>query len=504
MPEILLPETEADLALWLAEHANQKRCLAVKSEVEVKDAGRMAMRGYASTGTADLSDESVPPSAFEKYEYRYRNNPVYCFQHDWYMPIGKVNDFHRDDKGLYFDEIVLTPTPVVKDFIWPLVEDGVLRQQSIGFYSMKQSMTGGVLVHDLVYLVECSLVTIACNPEAEAEMIRSIHGSKFIKGFASDNPVTMRDILWAYKHGTLISPSEISKSFSMSVKTPNEVREERDLPMTEATSEKKNGQEVPVMAPDFSSVKAIEKTAEDWNLYTPDVPDQAVSKIHKDYPKLMRLVHAGMKQVGDDTAYLWPIGTTTSEGFNLVFEKMAATFCRVMGAKGAAIIDPEEKLKVVETLCQCYEKLDPEYKAPTYQDVPLNMLAPTVFAEVKFADVQWHNGEKDIFLCTVAEAEVENWKSLILSYDSADAVPDRLKQIFKGFYMSVDIWGYVWDREDADTLAQIIDLIMPPEETPLVSVLDSAEADEVETKSEETPSSLVETLKQFKADRTVE
>ena len=139
--------------------------------------GDMIFSGWASTGAIDLTNEIVEPSSFKKHFYRYENNPIYLWQHKKDVPIGKVGTPKLSDKGVYFENVRLSDIPLNREMIWPMIKDGTLQQQSIGFKGLdaEYDKEKGVWRFTESYLLEGSIVSIAANPEAEVDLVKYLN-----------------------------------------------------------------------------------------------------------------------------------------------------------------------------------------------------------------------------------------------------------------------------------------------------------------------------------------
>jgi HK97 family phage prohead protease len=406
----------------------------VDSQMETKDYGdSMVMSGYVSTGVPDLVNDKVPPSAFSKYLQRYKNNPVYCYNHDHFTPIGKVRNVEITEKGLYLDEIKLTNIPVVKEIIWPLVKDGVLKQQSIGFLSLDGDWDGKFYVHKEIYLLECSLVTVACNPEAEIDRVKSIPGFEQYKN--------LNDLIRGYTTGKVRLPSEISKQFHIMNNPLGESKVNNAHPLT----------------PDFVDVTAIKNV--DTSLYDPEgeiVPKP--NRIHKNYSKVSELIHAAKRVVDGKDVYMFEIGVPTTKGFRYDWDKTAMTVCRILGAKGVANYTPNEKLGILERVAEVYETLGKAM--PTYEGVVVSDLNPDVLSEVKFSEIVFSEGEKDILNATILESDITSVENVIKSYVEKGSIPENVQTQLKRLRAYVDVFGVINSAEDAEAAANLLSLVV--------------------------------------------
>ena len=166
---------------YLMHNNNMQTLVASKSLVPFEITGKSAeglpkMSGYVSTSSPDFGNEILTPSAFVKYFPYYKRNPIYCFNHEKALPIGRVANPYLNKKGLYLEDIQLTPTKLVTDYLAPLITDKVLTQQSVGYKLLKSHVEGDFLVLDEIFLLESSLVSVAMNPEAVLDQVKHLVG----------------------------------------------------------------------------------------------------------------------------------------------------------------------------------------------------------------------------------------------------------------------------------------------------------------------------------------
>lgn len=407
----------------LAEGAQRKYLFG---DLEVKTApDKMQMSGYVSVKTADLVNDIVDPSAFEKYLHRYKNNPVYCWNHDRSEPIGYVEDVQITDKGLYLNNITLIDTPIVRDKIWPLVKGGALRQQSIGFLPVAGKVEGNFYRHTEVYLLECSLVTVACNPDATLDVVKGFEGVE-----------SLDDLIKAYNKGNIILPSEVRKDFFMY--TGNNNSEGASTVKTPSSSQ---------LTPDFSDIKVIELGAEQKALYDPEGEPEtvALSKIRKNYDACCQVIHLAKSALRD--SYMFQVGVLTkSGGFKYDWDHVALSMGSLLGAKGAAHFIKEEKLALLEKLFCVYESLGKSL--PTYEGVSLKDITEDVLATIKYKDVTFNEDEDAIVRKNIFDVNVQNLIDTLKFY--GDNRPDFVEEKLKELYSNVSFGIYAFDPDTAD------------------------------------------------------
>lgn len=141
------------------------------------------IEGLASTPVLDTYGDLVLPSAFERTLPGFLERGVIIYQHDWSEPVGRPLEARITDAGLWI-RARLSDTQRGRD-VKQLIQDGVLRELSIGFQYIDavrwtdelaleygfNPTPAGYLVRD-VELYEVSLVTRAANPTARITTYR--------------------------------------------------------------------------------------------------------------------------------------------------------------------------------------------------------------------------------------------------------------------------------------------------------------------------------------------
>ena len=392
------------------------------------------IKGYASTNAPDFSNEVIPANSWEKHILRYKANPIYHWMHDRHLPIGKVNSFHIDEKGLYLDEVeIIGRILIVKEFLGPLLKAGVLRQQSVGFLALEGHYANGLWYHDENYLIENSLVSVACNPEAEAEIVRSFAFTKSV------GVSTLDELVRAY-HYNVITEDDRRKHFIMDRSNNFKHKEE---------------------SPDFTSITIT--NSEDASLIKNEEP--AIKKLpryHKDYDKYGKLIYAAYNEVSK--TYMFSMAVKTENGYKYDFESVAISMCRLLGARGKANYSLESFKGLLERLCNVYQKL--EKKIPTADlgdgPIPINEIDEKFLHDIEFRKVTFYEGEDTIFANTVLNQDMQNLAAFMKSLGEKNY---DVLTVLKDFIAMVDIWGWIDGPEDAAKLTEILALLTPePEE----------------------------------------
>jgi hypothetical protein len=152
------------------------------AETKASDDGGMIIKGYgAFFDNIDSYGDVIKRGAFAETIEQRKGRIAFCYQHDIWNPIGKIKEISEDDKGLYI-EVKLSAAE--KD-IQTKVKEGILQEMSIGYRTMssEKEVLGEIEVNALtkIMLFEISLVTIAANPLARVEGMKSEQQKDYIK-----------------------------------------------------------------------------------------------------------------------------------------------------------------------------------------------------------------------------------------------------------------------------------------------------------------------------------
>ena len=144
-------------------------------ETKKEDDGRLTITGYgAYFNNIDSYGDIILPGAFAKTLIDRKGRIAFCYQHDIWNPIGKIEEIYEDDKGLK----VVVKLSAANEDIQTKVKEGILKEMSIGYRAMKTRQGGGMGYEDAnileeIKLIEISLVTVAANPLAVIETMKS-------------------------------------------------------------------------------------------------------------------------------------------------------------------------------------------------------------------------------------------------------------------------------------------------------------------------------------------
>lgn len=160
------------------------------------DRATRTVTGYASVfGNKDFDSDIIVKGAFKKTITERINEIYYLYNHNWEKPLDKGSKnvkLYEDDYGLKFEAKITEGLTYGNDLIL-LYEEGIVDEHSIGFKTEKSYKANDARMLTELRLYEFSAVTMAANPMAKLEGIKSeLKGNndkvgKIIKMFRSGN-----------------------------------------------------------------------------------------------------------------------------------------------------------------------------------------------------------------------------------------------------------------------------------------------------------------------------
>ena len=144
--------------------------------------GNLIITGYGAVfGNVDSYGDIIEKGAFVKTLSERAGRIAFCYQHDIWNPIGKIESIDEDERGL---KLTVKLSAAEKD-IQTKVKEGILNEMSIGYRTMesKSEVRNGESVNLLteIKLIEVSLVTVAANPLAVIESMKGEERIDYIK-----------------------------------------------------------------------------------------------------------------------------------------------------------------------------------------------------------------------------------------------------------------------------------------------------------------------------------
>lgn len=148
--------------------------LNIPFEVKADSDDELIIQGHGAVkGNIDSYKDVITDGAFKKTIKEQGERIAFCYQHDIYNPIGKIQEIKEDGKGLWLKVKISDAEGDIKTKI----REGILKEMSIGYSVMdaKRGEQDGEDVNFLteIKLYEVSLVTIAANPLAMIEGMKS-------------------------------------------------------------------------------------------------------------------------------------------------------------------------------------------------------------------------------------------------------------------------------------------------------------------------------------------
>lgn len=165
--------------------------------LKTKDSKERLIRGFASTKFKDRHNDIVAPSAFPEAMDVYMKNPVILLGHDPDKPIGTAVEWQLTEDGLFITAKIAKGEEHA-DRAWKLIEQGVLKAFSIGFYILESEFDKekDAFVINKLELAETSVVSIPANRESLFSVVKAAHaGDDMIdKNVANPNLVAIKEM----------------------------------------------------------------------------------------------------------------------------------------------------------------------------------------------------------------------------------------------------------------------------------------------------------------------
>ena len=143
-------------------------------ETKADEKGNLTISGYGAVfGNVDSYGDVIEKGAFLKTLSERAGRIAFCYQHDIWNPIGKIESIEEDKTGL---KLTVKLSAAESD-IQTKVKEGILKEMSIGYRTvnsrseMRDEQSINVLTE--IKLIEVSLVTVAANPLAVIEKMKS-------------------------------------------------------------------------------------------------------------------------------------------------------------------------------------------------------------------------------------------------------------------------------------------------------------------------------------------
>lgn len=161
------------------------------ADFKMTDEGPGSFSGYASThGTKDLADEIVCKGAFNKHLEKFLAEGFGAVGHDWNgLPVATPRTAHEDAKGLFteFDFHSTEEAQKARTYVRERLERGKSVGLSIGYTVKDSERTKDALLLKEIELFEVSIVTVPCNPQANATGVKSAETkAQYLGEYASE------------------------------------------------------------------------------------------------------------------------------------------------------------------------------------------------------------------------------------------------------------------------------------------------------------------------------
>ena len=146
------------------------------------------IKGYASMfNNKDSDGDIITKGAYAKTLQENSERIAFLYQHNMNQPIGKPLSMKEDEKGLFI-EAKISDSSLGKD-VKTMVSEGILKEFSVGFISIKEDLQREVNYIKEIKLFEFSLVTLAANPLAK---VTEYKGTKSVDNLMDEFDVLIK------------------------------------------------------------------------------------------------------------------------------------------------------------------------------------------------------------------------------------------------------------------------------------------------------------------------
>jgi HK97 family phage prohead protease/HK97 family phage major capsid protein len=141
------------------------------------------IEGYANTTDIDRSGDVILSAAWSAGIENYLKNPIFLAYHDHDHPIGRLDEYKIDAKGLWVRAKI---SPAAGD-VYKLIKDGVLTAFSVGFRVKDASYDplNDIFFIKEVELMEISVVSVPCNQESLFSLAKAFDSEVEFNSFKS-------------------------------------------------------------------------------------------------------------------------------------------------------------------------------------------------------------------------------------------------------------------------------------------------------------------------------
>jgi HK97 family phage prohead protease/HK97 family phage major capsid protein len=141
------------------------------------------IEGYANTTDVDRSGDVILSAAWSAGIENYLKNPIFLAYHNHDNPIGRMEEYKIDAKGLWVRAKI---SPAAGD-VYRLIKDGVLSAFSVGFRVKDASYDpiNDIFFIKEVELMEISVVSVPCNQESLFSLAKSFATEEELNSFKS-------------------------------------------------------------------------------------------------------------------------------------------------------------------------------------------------------------------------------------------------------------------------------------------------------------------------------
>lgn len=195
-----------------------------------------------STANSDRVGDKIELNGVDLKNFK--KNPIILFNHDYDKVVGKAQEVYIKDEKLLF-KIQFADTELGTEVFY-LLKNGYLNASSVGFIGKEYKPNGEGLTFTSIELLELSIVSVPCNPEAiiqlrKAVEQKTISKDMFINLGGIDEVSEKAGAKFSKKN--LDTIKEAIKLLNSLIEEPEDEEEEQEAEEDKPEEEKKNVEE---------------------------------------------------------------------------------------------------------------------------------------------------------------------------------------------------------------------------------------------------------------------
>lgn len=446
---------------------------------DVKAAGPLVrFSGWLSKENKDYYNTAFLAEGARDLWERYANNPIVCWNHDTKQPaVGKCEKPQIiTGEGLYHEDIVLSDTEFNRNYLAPLIIDGVIKQLSLSAYVLDFEIPDPddeFMIFTRYLLKEGSIVNIAGNHTCNVigDSVEDLRAMLMLKVDPNRGDMakikTFNDLARAVQTGEVYKPVRYSIG---------------EMPTgTDKAESMYSARAIPTKVKRIVEAEGVTRSS---NL-------------------IIRQLELG------DSTELYPVGIESDDTIFVDEEKLESSLCRLLGAQNpeAAMMPASVRFEAINAICAMYRALElpmPRVKEDTVvsDERDLSDLTVDQVRGLRYSDVAFKNGEDTRFFLNTTLRHIDSIDRSLNSKFLASKDEERKDDIsefnrameelvVRYMEISWNIHGYAYGKDSYEAMMKVMEAVADAQgydkdPTSAISVsIDEERADEREEDVEE-------------------